>query len=81
MSGFSDSAFSAAPMSTPVAVDASAALSGVFGTGRVGSIAVAADANIIPTGVSGTGATGKIFLWFPIDPNQNPYWTDVINSP
>lgn len=81
MSGFSDSAFSAAPMSTPVQVDAFADVEGLAANGAVGILSISGVANVIPVGVSGDANVGNAFLWFPIDPNQNPYWTDTINSP
>lgn len=81
MSGFSDSAFSAAPMSTPVQVDASAALDGVFAQGRIGAVSITGNARINLVGVSGDANVGNVFLWFPIDPNQNPNWVDAINLP
>lgn len=81
MSAFSDSAFSAAPMSASTEVSTAIDVAGVRGIGVIGNPSIAAAANVFPAGVNGTGVIGRPFLWFPIDPNQNPNWTDIINSP
>jgi hypothetical protein len=55
------------------------AVTGVSGTGAIGSLNTDVDETIIPTGVAGTGAVGTVTRggWTNVEDSQTPNWIDI----
>ena len=75
---FSDSSFAANPFST-AGLSQLVFVTGVQGSGQVGTVSIKVADYIIPVGVSGTGAVGTVFIrgWTMINDQQTPNWTNI----
>ena len=54
-------------------------VTGVAGTGAVGTVGFSFSGSVVPTGVSGTGAVGTALVrgWNTIDDSQTPNWVEI----
>ena len=55
-------------------------ITGVEGTGQLGTPTPRADANVSVSGVEATGAVGKFLIWSRIDESQTPNYTNVTDT-
>jgi hypothetical protein len=49
-------------------------VTGLAGTGGLGSVTATAAADVAVTGLAATGVTGNVLVWSEINPDQNPSW-------
>ena len=55
----------------------SISVTGVAGTGAVGTVAASGDISVTVTGVSATGAISGVNVWSVIDSSQSPNWLQI----
>ena len=74
---FGSSAFGASAFGATGQLDVTVSLTGVQGTGQIGTVANRGSAVVYPTGVVGYGRVTRPLVWGKIVPGQNANWTTM----